>query len=73
MPDPAPRRVTPAQLRRWVEAITGERIDKGTMYRPLRRNPWRQALELLVRQRPELIEELNPAMLAIDPSRPPEL
>lgn len=56
---PEPRKVTLAQVRRWVEAITGEKIAPSTMYRPGRRNPWREALVKVIEHRPELLAEIK--------------
>jgi hypothetical protein len=46
-----------AELRRWIEAVTGQKVAQSTTSRA-GRNPWRDAL-LAVIEKPELIKELK--------------
>lgn len=49
--------LTQAELRRWVEHVTGEAVAQSTTSRA-GRNPWRDAL-LAVIEKPKLLEELR--------------
>jgi hypothetical protein len=62
MPDFATRLaalgVSKVQLRRWVEAVTGETVAKSTTTRA-GRNPWRDALLALAEKHPAVLAEIK--------------